>query len=78
MKDKSQLFTSTEELKTFISNQILNTTEVTEILNCTRQNVYNLVKKGHLVPIKEYERERLFLKQEVLDRKERLDNKKNK
>lgn len=61
-------FNSKEELKKFLSEEIINTAEAVQILNCTRQNIDDLVKRGKLVPIKIFPRDRLFLKSDILER----------
>ncbi|SKA99825.1 hypothetical protein SAMN05443428_13820 [Caloramator quimbayensis] len=61
-------FNSKEELKKFLSEEIINTAEAVQILNCTRQNIDDLVKRGKLVPIKIFPRDRLFFKSDILER----------
>ncbi|MEK4920791.1 helix-turn-helix domain-containing protein [Cytobacillus sp. FSL R5-0569] len=67
---------SVEELKDFLNKEVISTIEAAEILDCSRQNIKRIVDNGKLVPIKELERDRLFLKQDVLKRKEEMDMKK--
>lgn len=69
-------FNSKEDLIDFVNNEIVNTTEASEILNCTRQNIYKLVKNGVLVPIKVMEKDRLFFKADILARKKHVEEKK--
>ncbi|WP_338055997.1 helix-turn-helix domain-containing protein [Thermanaerosceptrum fracticalcis] len=40
-----------------------------DILECSRQNIYDLIKRGKLRPIKEMAKDRLFLRSEVEARK---------
>lgn len=61
---------SVEELRRFLENEAIGTIEAAEILGCTRQNIKRLVDNGKLVPIKTLERDRLFLKADILKRKE--------
>lgn len=61
-------FNSKEELFEFLGSNILNTNEVTEILGCSRQNIDDLVKRGKLIPIRVFPRDRIFLKEDVLSR----------
>lgn len=61
-------FESKKELLDFIDAELINTAEVTRILDCTRQNVFDLIKRGKLTPVKEMPRDRLFLKEDVLER----------
>jgi len=65
-------FNSKEELLRFISEETVNTTEAVNILGCSRQYIHQLVKEEKLIPIKEMPRDRLFLKQDVLDRKDMM------
>jgi predicted DNA-binding transcriptional regulator AlpA len=61
-------FNSREELEQFIQNELINTAEVMQILNCSRQNVFDLIKRGKLKPVKETPKERLFFKSDILAR----------
>ncbi|HGH1669907.1 DNA-binding protein [Bacillus thuringiensis] len=63
-------FETKEELINFVNDEIVNTSEALEILECSRQNLNKLVKSGTLVPIKEMVRDRLFFKEDILKRKE--------
>ncbi|MCM3454416.1 helix-turn-helix domain-containing protein [Heyndrickxia oleronia] len=73
MDDKQSFhFKSVEELKAFLQEQVVNTKQAAEILGCTRQNIKRIVDNGKLVPIKEMEKDRLFLKADVL---KRIENK---
>jgi hypothetical protein len=69
-------FDSIEELRTFFQEQVINTNKVAEILGCTRQNVKRIVENGKLIPLKELEKDRLFLLEDVLKRKEEMNKKK--
>lgn len=53
----------------FASQRVVNTSEVAEILGCSRQNIDDLTKRGKLNPIKTTQQGKLFLKSEVLQRK---------
>jgi len=66
-------FNSKNELFKFLSGNIINTNEATKILNCTRQNIDDLVRRGKLTPIKVFPRDRLFLKEDVITRLNRVD-----
>lgn len=61
-------FESRKELLDFIDTELINTAEVARILDCTRQNVFDLIKRGKLTPVKELPRDRLFLRSDVLER----------
>ncbi|AKD30301.1 MULTISPECIES: helix-turn-helix domain-containing protein [Bacillus] len=56
-----------DEIKKFLNEEILNTSEALEILGFTRQYLNQLVKAGELEPVKEMPRDRLFLKEDILD-----------
>lgn len=68
-------FGTREELSEYIQSEIINTTEALEILQCSRQNLNNLVKRGVLIPIKDLPRDRLFFKEDIVKRKNKMDNK---
>ncbi|MFY0163794.1 MULTISPECIES: DNA-binding protein [Bacillus cereus group] len=68
-------FESKEELIKFVNDEIVNTSEALEILECSRQNLNKLVKSGTLVPIKEMVRDKLFFKEDILNRKEKMRKK---
>ena len=61
-------FNSREELIKYLSKNIINTNEAAEILNCSRQNIDDLVKRKKLIPIRVLPRDRLFLKEDILTR----------
>ena len=57
------LFTS------FVKKNVLDTTEVCDILECTRQNVAYMIKRQMLSPVKKEAKGNLYLKGEVLKNK---------
>ena len=61
-----------EDLSAFIRNNILNTAEVAEILQCSRQNVDDLIKRNKLRPIKAFAKGNIFLKPDVTHRVRQL------
>lgn len=61
-------FKDKDELRAFLVDEIINTAEATKILNCTRQNIDDLVRRDKLIPIKVFPRDRLFFKSDVLER----------
>lgn len=63
-----QPFSSRDELQQWLATEILSTSEVMDLLQCTRQNLHKFVQTGKLVPIKDTGRERWFLRSEVLER----------
>ncbi|MFY0780407.1 DNA-binding protein [Peribacillus simplex] len=56
-------------------NNILNTSEVIEILQCSRQNLNSLVKREGITPIKDLPRDRLFFKEDIVKSKDYMDKK---
>ncbi|MFT3655123.1 hypothetical protein DALLNEIH_01543 [Bacillus sp. B01(2024)] len=56
-----------DAIKRFLNEEIVNTSEAIEILGFTRQYLNQLVKNGELEPMKEMPRDRLFLKEDILD-----------
>ncbi|WP_371374304.1 helix-turn-helix transcriptional regulator [Sporomusa aerivorans] len=65
-------FDTEKELIPFIVDNIITTREAMEILGCSRQNIDDLIKRGKLAPIKKWDRDKLFWKEDVLDRLNRL------
>lgn len=70
-------FNSREKLTEYIQDEIINTTEALEILQCSRQNLNNLVQRGVITPIKDLPRDRLFFKEDIVKRKNDMDKKAN-
>ena len=62
------VFNSREELEEFMAEEVVNTAVVMNMLSCSRQNVFDLIKRGKLKTIKETPKERLFLKSDILVR----------
>lgn len=60
---------SIEDFRNFVAERVINTAEVMEVLECSRQNVNDLVKRKKLIPIKKNQKNMLFLKSEVIQRK---------
>ncbi|MBK5450906.1 DNA-binding protein [Bacillus sp. TH22] len=65
-------FETKEQLTKFIQDEILNSSEALDILGCSRQYLNKLIKEEKLIPIKETRRDRLFYKQDILVRKEKM------
>lgn len=59
------VFDSREELEQFINENIINTSEAIEILNCSRQNLNDLIKRQKIKPVKDLPRDRLFWKSDI-------------
>jgi DNA processing protein len=62
-------FNNIEELKNFISKEILLTHEATQYLGISSQRLHQLVQSGKLIPIKSTKSSSLFLKSELYERK---------
>lgn len=60
---------SLEDFKSFVENRVITLTQAAEILNCTKQNISDLIKRGKLNPIASNSKTVLLLKNEVLQRK---------
>lgn len=56
------------DFKNFAIQRVINAAEAAELLNCSRQNIMDLTKRGKLHPIKASEKNTLYLKSEVLKR----------
>ena len=48
-----------------MNEEILNTTDVTQMLGCSRQYLFKLVKMAKLNPIKVMQKDKLFLKSDI-------------
>ncbi len=57
-----------DDFKMFIIQNVVNSAEAAQLLNCSRQNIEDLVKRGKLHPIKATRKNTLFLKSEILQR----------
>ena len=68
-------FKNREELTEYIRSEIINTSEALEILQCSRQNLNDLIKREVIKPIKDLPRDRLFFKEDITKRKNDMDSK---
>lgn len=59
---------SFDDFRSFIENRVVNTAEAAELLNCSRQNISDLVRRGRLHPVKAAPKNMLFLKSELIQR----------
>ena len=57
-----------EDLVLFVSNCVINSAEAAALLECSRQNIDDLVRRDKLHPIKSSPKNKLFMKSEVLQR----------
>lgn len=62
-------FENIEELRKFVSNEILLTHEATKYLGISSQRLHQLVQSGKLTPLKSTRSSSLFLKSDLYDRK---------
>lgn len=60
---------SAANFRSFVIHRIVNAAEVAEILDCSRQNISDLTRKGKFHPLKATEKNTLYLKSETLWRK---------
>lgn len=58
-----------EDFCYFGAERLVNTAEAADILECSRQNIEDLVRRGKLSPIKSTAKNRLFLKSEIEQRR---------
>ena len=59
---------SMSDFKNFVVQCVINASEAADILNCSRQNLLDLTKRGKLHPIKSSEKNTLYLRSEILKR----------
>ena len=59
---------SLSDFHRFVSYRVINVSEAAEILDCSRQNIDDLTKRGKLHPIKSSAKNTLYSKSEVLKR----------
>lgn len=60
---------SLDDFRSFVKNRIVNTAEAADLLDCSRQNIDDLIRRGKLHPIKASPKNKLFLKSELIQRK---------
>ena len=58
-------FDSRADLAKFIAAEVVNTSEAADILGCSRQNLFDLVKRDKLVPIRHLPKDKLFWRGDV-------------
>lgn len=68
-RDGEPLSISLDDLRSFVEHSVVNSQEAADLLDCSRQNIDDLVKRGKLKPLKKSEKSMLFLRDEVLKRK---------
>ena len=60
---------SSDDFREFVAHRVINATEAAELLDCSRQNINDLIKRNKLHPIKTSEKNTLILRSEILKRK---------
>ena len=53
---------SLEDFRLFVENRVINTTETAVVLDCSRQNIDDLIRRNKLHPLKATPKNKLFLK----------------
>ena len=71
-------FKTEEELRQFLAKEALTTPEAMELLGITKQALNSLVQRGKLKPLKELKTVKLFLRLELLERKNEAEELKKK
>jgi excisionase family DNA binding protein len=56
------------DMHSYINSRIITSSEAADLMDCSRQNIEDLVKRGKLHPIKVTGRTKLFAKSDVLQR----------
>ncbi|MCG7314132.1 helix-turn-helix domain-containing protein [Priestia flexa] len=64
--------TNREQLIEFLASEVVTTSDAIEMLGVSRQYVNKLVNTGKINPIRESPKEKLFLKSDILARKEKM------
>lgn len=59
---------SMNDFISFLSSRVISTAEAAELLNCSRQNINDLVARDKLHPVKTEQKNKFFLKSEILQR----------
>ena len=54
----------------FVQHRVVSVGEVCQILGCSRQNIDDLMKRNKLHPIRRDAKNKLFLKNEIMQRKQ--------
>lgn len=59
---------SLEDFKSFVSNRVISVAQACEILDCSRQNISDLIKRGKLTAINSENNNIMLMKNEVIER----------
>lgn len=60
---------SLDDFKCFVSKRVISIAEACDILDCSRQNISDLIKRGKLTPIDSKNNNIMLMKNEVIGRK---------
>jgi len=60
---------SLDDFCSFVQNRVVNSSEACKLLDCSRQNIDDLTRRGRLHPIRTDAKNKLYLKNEVMQRK---------
>jgi predicted XRE-type DNA-binding protein len=63
-----------DELRDFLQQEILTTSEVLEILGVTKQTLSSHILRGKLVPLKKLGRVQIFLRTDIMAFKEQVED----
>jgi hypothetical protein len=66
-------FDSKEELLTFISQEVLTTSEAIKFLEISRQRMSKLINDGKVIPIKKLRGDSLFFRADIEEKKKELE-----
>ncbi len=59
---------SLDDFRQFVANRVVNTAEAAKLLQCSRQNINDLIRRGKLQPLKAMAKNKLFLMSEIMQR----------
>lgn len=59
---------SIDDFKSFVSNRVISISQAAEMLDCSKQNISDLIKRGKLNPIRSTGNSILLMKNEVIGR----------
>lgn len=67
-EDGVELPVTPEFFINFVKYGIINTKDACDLLDCSRQNIDDLLKRKKIAPVKSFQRNKLFLKSDILKR----------
>ncbi|MCU7667616.1 helix-turn-helix domain-containing protein [Bacillus thuringiensis] len=78
MGEERTRFDTREDVRKFIEEEVLTSTEAAEVLGVSRARVSQLIGEGKLVPVKKLRGDSLFYRKDVLEKLEELKEKRAK